>query len=262
MTGIVIDSLCKHFSRPDGQLIEVLKNVSLAIEKPELNAVVGTNGAGKTTLLKLVAGLMVPDSGTVTVNSKRPTAARVAYVWQDYRATLLPWLSVAENIAFPLRLRGETRRARREQAEQLLSEVPLGIKGSDRVFELSGGQQQLVSVMRGLVIQPDVLLLDEPFSALDQYARWNMAMLLQRLWLRHRIPTIFVSHDIDEALLLASRVLVLSKEKAAIGSTIDVTTHYPRSIQTLSTPEHEDRRRSVLDGLVKDGLVNAEEQVS
>ncbi|MEI6809506.1 MAG: ATP-binding cassette domain-containing protein, partial [bacterium] len=166
-TKVIIRDLCKSFGA-NGASKAVLAGLTLELRNGEFTTIVGPNGCGKTTLLNLIAGLIVPESGVCKVETTDGRQPQVGYVWQNYRASLLPWLSILENVAFPLRLRGQGRAEREQTALQLLERFMPGIDPRQPSYGMSGGQQQLVCLLRSATIQPDVLLLDEPFSALDQ----------------------------------------------------------------------------------------------
>lgn len=175
----------------------VLRSVDMAIGSGEFVALLGASGSGKTTLLRIIAGLEPPTSGTVAVDGTP------AVVFQEHR--LLPWKRVLENVA--LGVRGGDPRSR---AERMLEEV--GLSGRERAWprELSGGQSQRVALARALIREPDLLLLDEPFGSLDALTRMRMHSLVTRLWTRYRPAVLFVTHDVDEALVLSDRLVVLS----------------------------------------------------
>jgi sulfonate transport system ATP-binding protein len=186
----------RHLSKSFGQA-SVLQSIDLAIGSGEFIALLGASGSGKTTLLRIIAGLEPPTSGSVAVHGTP------AVVFQEHR--LLPWKRVLDNVA--LGVRGAESRSR---AERMLEEV--GLSGRERAWpkELSGGQAQRVALARALIREPDLLLLDEPFGSLDALTRMRMHSLVTRLWTRYRPAVLFVTHDVDEALVLADRLIVLS----------------------------------------------------
>ena len=189
----------------------VLDDLDLDLAPGEIVALLGRSGSGKSTLLRLLAGLDHPDAGTASVHG----VASVAF--QEPR--LFPWRRVADNVS--LGLRDGTRRERDERARALLDEVGLADKSDVWPVTLSGGQAQRASLARALVSEPDLLLLDEPFSALDALTRIEMHDLLLRVWSHHRASVLLVTHDVDEALLLADRVIVLDEGRVAFASTVD-----------------------------------------
>lgn len=191
-----------------------LDSVSFSIQRGEFTSIIGPSGCGKSTLLRLIAGLMEPTSGSLRVNGMRPEIARrlhlnIAFVFQD--PTLLPWRTVAENILLPLELNGTPRDVRRRRLEEALALI--GLNEDDvhkRPRKLSGGMRMRVSLARALVTQPDVLLLDEPFAALDDVLRQQLNEDLFRLWRQQHWTGIFVTHNVAEAVFLSQRVLVMS----------------------------------------------------
>ena len=241
---IIIDNVFKSF-RSNGTVKRVLNGISLEVRGGEFTTVVGPNASGKTTLLNLIAGQIPPDKGTLELRTDHGRPAEIGYVWQNYRASLLPWLDVFENIAFPLRLRGRDRTEREEAVTPLLDRFMPDVDPRKPCYELSGGQQQLLCLLRSTTIQPDVLLLDEPFSALDQQRSWNMALYVEQLWMEQRPPALFVSHDVDEAILLADKIILMN----ANGEIADILRNplpRPRSLETLTSPEHLKCRADVV----------------
>ena len=197
----------------------ILDGVSIDIAAGEFVVVVGASGSGKTSLLRLAAGFLQPDRGTVAIDGTPITApgAERAVVFQD--DALFPWLNVRDNVAFPLKLRGD--RARRAKADAQLAAVGLAGYGDRRLWELSGGQRQRVGLARALIIAPAFLLMDEPFAALDALTRAQMQQALLEVWSRTRQGVLFITHDIDEALLLATRIVVLGGRPATVADTVD-----------------------------------------
>src|SRR6266700_1782761 len=233
----------------------VLKDINLGIEKGEFVAIVGFSGAGKTTLINLIAGLLRPDSGTVTLNDLEITAPGPdrGIVFQNY--SLLPWLSVFENIylavdaVFPDLPVG----AKRQRTEHWARLVHLGDAMAKRPHELSGGMRQRVAVARGLAIDPKVLLLDEPFSALDALTRATLQDELARIWLERRKTVVMITNDVDEAILLADRIYPLTPGPGAtLGPEIPVAIPRPRSRRHLSLDaSYQEARRGITEFLLK-----------
>lgn len=199
----------------------ILGGVDLSLSSDELVVVVGPSGSGKTSLLRLAAGFQRASCGLVTLNGQAITApgAERAVVFQD--DALFPWLNARDNVAFPLRLLGGIPRAERiRRADAQLATVGLEGYGDRRLWQLSGGQRQRVGLARALVVQPAFLLMDEPFAALDALTRAQMQTVLLDVWSRHRQGVLFITHDIDEALLLATRLVVLTGRPARVGETL------------------------------------------
>jgi NitT/TauT family transport system ATP-binding protein len=193
--------------------VPVIDGLDLDIASGSFVALLGPSGCGKSTLLRLVAGLDPPDGGTVTLDGDA-RHARVAFVFQD--AHLLPWRNVLENAALPLELSGVDGAARRDEARRTLADVGLAEAMGKLPHELSGGMRMRVSLARALVTRPDLLLLDEPFAALDEMTRQRLDDQLRALWLRLGLTVIFVTHSVDEATYLADRAVVFSARPARI----------------------------------------------
>ncbi|NKI59241.1 ABC transporter ATP-binding protein [Labrenzia sp. PO1] len=221
--------------------VTALDGVTVTIAQHEFVAVLGPSGCGKSTLLRLTAGLMKPSKGTVSVFGKEVTMPRddVGIVFQ--KPTLLPWANVEDNVVFPVRHKyGRVTTEDREQARTIIETV--GLKGFEKRLpsELSGGMQQRVGIARALFLNPDILLMDEPFSALDALTRDAMGFELLRLWQASPKTVLFITHSIPEAALLADRILVLSERPGRIIADLQVPTARPRDESALRTPEMQD----------------------
>lgn len=210
--------------------VDALRDVSLEVDAGEFVAIVGRSGCGKSTLLRLVAGLLAPTAGQVSVDEVAVTKPRRDVSMMFQRPALLPWRSVLDNILLPAEMFGWRKPHYRDRALSLLEMV--GLTGfNDRLpHELSGGMQQRVALCRSLLAGPRVMLMDEPFSALDALTREELAVELQRIHMDHRATIVFVTHSIDEAVLLADRVMVLTPRPGRIRSIVDVTIPRPRSL--------------------------------
>jgi NitT/TauT family transport system ATP-binding protein len=232
--AVRIDGVVLSFPRRDGGRLPVLQDIDLAIEGGGVMALIGPNGSGKSTLLRVIAGLLVPDRGTVTVDGDRITAPdpRIGLVFQEPR--LLPWRSAADNITYPLELADWSTARRAERLEELAELVGLDSSvRANRPAELSGGQRQRVALARALALEPGVLLLDEPFSALDALSRERFDLELLRLWERAGSTIVLVTHNIAEATLVADRVVVLSPRPGRVVADLPVELPRPRSIADL-----------------------------
>ena len=213
-----------------------VRDVSLSVRRGELIALVGPSGCGKSTLLRMIAGLMLPTSGSLQVNAGSNGDSRTAFVFQD--SNLLPWRSVFDNIRLPLELRGESFEKQRAAVESSLKLI--GLKPSDsakRPNMLSGGMRMRVSLARALVTQPELLLLDEPFAALDDLLRQQLNEELLRIWTEQRWTGLFVTHNVAEAVFLSQRVLVMSKSPGTFIADIAVPFEHPRDPDLRSTAE-------------------------
>lgn len=224
---------------------QVLNGIDLKLNDNEFVTIVGASGCGKSTLLSIAAGLEEFDSGDVLVDGKSITGPGIdrGVVFQSY--TLLPWLTARQNIEFALKAAGTPARQCREIAQQHLELVKLGNSGDRWPAELSGGMKQRVAIARALSYRPKILLMDEPFGALDAMTRHQMQQLLIEIWETHRLTVMFVTHDIEEAVWLADRIVVMGQ--GVIDSTFAVPLPRPRHESMSRTPEFIDLQHQVLD---------------
>jgi NitT/TauT family transport system ATP-binding protein len=224
MTGV------SHTFESRGGTVEALRCIDLGLAEGEFVAVVGRSGCGKSTLLRLVSGLITPSSGEVVVDGTPVTRPRrdLAMVFQ--RPALFPWRTVLDNVLLPVEVFGWRRSGHRTRARELLELV--GLAGFERKLphELSGGMQQRVALCRSLLPQPRAMLMDEPFSALDALTREELSVQLQRIHMEHRTTILFVTHSIDEAILLADRVVVLTPRPGQVRKILDVEIPRPRTL--------------------------------
>lgn len=210
----------------DGKVV-ALQDISFDVWPGEFVSLVGPSGCGKTTLMRLINGLIAPDSGEVLVNGRAPVPnSDLAMVFQTAR--LLPWRTVAGNLEFVLALRGLSRRAQQERAMALLGAVGLRDFAGAYPHELSGGMQQRVGLARALAVEPAVLLMDEPLAALDAMTRETLRAEILRMWSRRRMAIVFVTHDIDEAIFMSQRIVLLKPRPGRIDTIIDVALPQPR----------------------------------
>lgn len=209
--------------------ITALDDVSFEVDNGEFVSVIGPSGCGKSTLLKLIAGFERPTGGMVAVSGEKITGpgADRAVVFQH--PALYPWLTVSDNVAFGLRLKGERRKNTAEQVDYFLERMGLLRFKKARPYELSGGMQQRVAIARALIIRPAIVLMDEPFGALDAQTRASMQDFLLELWQEINIAVIFITHDVGEAVLLSDRVVVLEAHPGRINDNVTVELPRPRS---------------------------------
>ncbi len=247
-----IEGVGVRFTSRKGQDVTALESISLDIADRELSVIVGPSGCGKSTLLRLVAGLMRPTSGRITLDGRPVTgpSAERGMVFQSY--TLFPWLTVRKNIEFGLDIRGVATAERRGIASSFIEQV--GLQGFEDAWpdQLSGGMRQRVALARALANDPEILLMDEPFGALDSQTRQLMQELLLGIWERSHKTVLFITHDIDEAILLADRLYVMTARPGRIKRALDVPLARPRSLDALTSPEFMALKREVL------GLMHAE----
>ncbi len=251
---IEMRQVSKQFISASGRIVDALSPIDLDVEAGSFVAIVGRSGCGKSTLLRMAAGLENPSSGRLSVNGQGGFKS-VRYVFQSYGQSLLPWLSVGRNIEFGLRhsynpqqtQKHREKRGSADPVERLLAEV--GLSGTAALYpsELSGGMQQRLAIARALASAPQILLLDEPFSAIDALSRASMQDLLLRIWQERRITIVFVTHDIEEALYLADRVIVMREGGRGIARDISVPIDRPRDqVATREASDFLRLRRDIL----------------
>lgn len=224
---VAVRGLSKSFAIK-GQPLSVLRDINLDIRAGESLAIVGPSGCGKTTLLRVLAGLEVPDSGEVLIDGAHVggVGRERAIIFQEPR--LLPWLNVLRNVAFGLEMRGLPRERAEAHARRYIRLVGLAEFEEAYPRQLSGGMAQRVGIARALTVQPEILLLDEPLGALDAMTKLTMQEELARIWREEQVTLILVTHDLEEAIFLADRVLVLPKEKGSLPRLIEVDLPRPR----------------------------------
>ncbi len=224
---IRLEHVGKDFTTESGKRIAVLDDINLDIKTGQLVTVVGATGTGKTTLLNLIASICKADQGRITLNKTLNICNEIAYVFQHY--TLLPWQNVLKNVAFGLQLRKIPIRQRNDDAMKLIDKV--GLAGFEKAYphELSGGMRQRAAIAQALAIKPKLLLMDEPFGSLDDTTRTELQRMLIDLHRQTQTTTIFVTHNIDEAIILADRIVVLAQRPAVIQQDITIDLPRPRN---------------------------------
>jgi len=208
----------------------------LDLPQGEFISIFGPNGCGKSTLINMISGLMPVDAGQVLFDGQTIQETRLSYVFQNYRDALFPWLRAIDNIHYPLKLMGLSRRERNQRVEQLLADFGVKIDLNSYPYMLSGGQQQTVSILRALVTNPEVLFLDEPFSALDYEMTLFMREQLQRMFMKTKTTTLLVSHDLEEAAQLANHVLLLTRRPTRVADFIEIDLPWPRNTESVIDP--------------------------
>jgi NitT/TauT family transport system ATP-binding protein len=225
----------------------LFRDFSLSIKRSEFVAIFGPNGCGKTTLLNIISGIEEEYSGARAQHPK----LRVSFVFQNYRESLFPWLTVKENIAFPLALLGVVREKQEKAVTDLCNKFSISLDLNAYPYTLSGGQQQLVAILRAVITNPNLLLMDEPFSALDYETTIFLLGKTQEIWKKTGVAIVFVSHEVDDAVLLAERIIVLSKEPTRVVQEVADDLAYPRTIESMDTEDFHATKKMVITAFVR-----------
>jgi len=257
---IEIRGVSKEFAK-GGRRVLALQEIDLTVAEREFVAILGPSGCGKSTLLNMVAGFELATQGLVKAAGAEivaPAPSR-GVVFQE--PALFPWLTVMDNVLFGPRVLGQSALEFRARAARIIEQI--GLSGFEASYpaELSGGMRQRVGIARVLIMEPKLLLMDEPFGALDAQTRTLMQELLLGLWERHHQTVLFVTHDIEEAILLADRVCVMTARPGRIKKSIDVRIPRPRSIELTTSPEFNALRREVLELIREESLRAAMERI-
>ena len=256
-----IDKVTKQFPRGN---VTALQEIELDIAPGEFVSLIGPSGCGKSTLLRVIGDLIEPSEGSVTVNGKSASAARTDHdygiVFQD--AVLFDWRTVSKNIAVPLELLGWDRERRRNRVDEMLELVELAGFGDHHPWQLSGGMQQRVSIARALAFEPALLLMDEPFGALDEMTRERLNLELLSIWHQLGSTVVFVTHSISEAVFLSTRVVVMSPRPGRIAGVVEIDLPAQRGVETREDPRYFELVTQVRELLRKRGehLLPEEEQ--
>ncbi|MFH8448276.1 ABC transporter ATP-binding protein [Streptomyces fungicidicus] len=245
-----------------GRRTEAVRDLTFTVEAGELVCLVGPSGCGKTTLLKCMSGLLAPTSGEVTLGGRKVDGPPpgMAFVFQEYGRSLFPWMRVGANVGLPLEQKGLTASRRRELVADALESVGLADAAGAYPWQLSGGMQQRVAIARALAYEPDVLLMDEPFAAVDAQTRADLEDLVRRLWQERSMTVLFVTHDIDEAVYLGERVIVLSTSPTVVQEQLKIDLPRERDqLTTRVTPRFAELRTHVYEQIqaAKRGAVAA-----
>jgi NitT/TauT family transport system ATP-binding protein len=225
--------------------IKILDGVSLRVSESEFLCILGPSGCGKTTLLRLCAGLLQPDSGTIAFNGRKviEPSGTIGMIFQQ--STLFPWLTVEQNVDFALRSKTSDLQYRRRECQRLLAQVELSPFATFFPKELSGGMKQRACLARAFALEPRILLLDEPFSALDAISRTHMRRILIQVWDQSKTTMLFVTHDVDEAIELSDRVALMSQRPSQIAAAYNNALPRPRVSEGIHEPGFEQARNEL-----------------
>ena len=240
----------KKVYKTDGGDIEAVRNLTFDLKAGELACLVGPSGSGKTTLLKCISGLMAPTSGEVLLNGQKVIGPpkRMAVVFQEYGRSLFPWMRVRENVELPLKNQGMAKAERDKLVDDALEAVGLSHVPKSYPWQLSGGMQQRVAIARAVAYQPEVLLMDEPFAAVDAQTRADLEDLIRTVWKKLGITILFVTHDIDESVYLGQRVIILSSSPTVIQEDLVIDLPDERDqLETRSAPRFTELRHHVYE---------------
>lgn len=250
---IEISGVTQEFEKKDGKFL-ALDTVNLNVEQNEFICVVGPSGCGKTTLLNIIAGLCKPTTGTVKVRGELVTGPGKGkgVVFQQY--ALYPWLTVEKNVEFGMRMKGVPKAERAEIAKKYIDLVGLSKFAKAYPKELSGGMKQRVAIARAYATAPEVMLMDEPFGALDAQTRAQLQENLLKTWERERKTCFFITHDVEEAVLLATKIIIMSAGPGHITEIVPVTLPYPRTQQTKLTSEFNELKNQIWNKVYREYL--------
>ncbi|WP_084637220.1 ABC transporter ATP-binding protein [Neomicrococcus aestuarii] len=240
----------KKVYHTDGGDIEAVRNLTFDLGRNELVCLVGPSGSGKTTLLKCIAGLLAPTDGEVVLDGKKITAPpkKMAVVFQEYGRSLFPWLRVADNVELPLKNAGVPKAERTRLVNEALEAVGLAHVPKSYPWQLSGGMQQRVAIARAVAYQPEVLLMDEPFAAVDAQTRADLEDLVRRIWKQLGMTVLFVTHDIDESVYLGQRVIILSSSPTVVPEDLVIDLPADRDqLETRADPRFTQLRHHVYE---------------
>lgn len=236
-----LDNVSKSFAKIENdEVTHALNEVNLTLHSGEFVSLVGSSGCGKSTILRLIAGLIVPTTGTVSVDGKPVTKPSPERGMVFQKPTLFPWLTVEKNIAFSLRMQGKLK-GNEDRVHRMLDVIGLDAFKDDYPDQLSGGMAQRVALVRSLINEPDILLLDEPLGALDAFTRMNMQDEILKIWYEKKQLAIMVTHDVDEAIYMGTRVLVMDANPGRIVEDIHIDQTYPRDRSSASFVEYRNR---------------------
>jgi len=242
--AVAVNNLRKSFNHT-----EVFTDFSLETEKGKITAIFGPNGAGKSTLLNILSGITSKDGGDYHIENFNHF--QFSYIFQNYRESLLPWRTNFENVALPFEIQGKSTCEIKERVEKIQKLFEFNIDWDRYPYELSGGQQQIVAFMRALITDPKILFIDEPFSALDYENNLRLRDHLQKYYLAYKPTILLITHNIEEAVHLADKIVVLSKTPTQVLEIIENPLAYPRTVQSLKTEQFHQIKDKVLTAFQK-----------
>ena len=250
---LTVHNISKSFPGKGGD-VNVLDDLSFSINERDFVSIIGPSGCGKTTIFNIIAGLLEPDAGTITFRGEEIESlrGRVGYMMQ--KDLLFPWRTVLGNVLLGLETRGVDRHEAEAKAREYLKQF--GLAGFENAYPktLSGGMRQRVAIARALVYKPSLLLMDEPFGALDAQTRGMMQELLLKVWEDHKVTVLFVTHDVEEAIFLADRVIVLASRPGRLKRELDIDLQRPRTYDIVTSPEFSVLKRQVLADIREETL--------
>jgi NitT/TauT family transport system ATP-binding protein len=227
--------------------VQVLDNISFTANRGEFVTIVGPNGCGKSTFFYTLTGLEDMDYGEILIDNRQVERAKIGYVFQNYKESLYPWRTCLGNLMVPLEVGRVPRLERKKRVREFLMLVDMNIREHAYPYELSGGQQQMLAILRALIYDPDILLLDEPFSSLDFQTTLYMHDKIMEVWEKTGATILFISHDIEEAVYLADKVVVLSKRPARVVEVIETNLPRPRTFEITESEQFYDVRNRIME---------------
>jgi NitT/TauT family transport system ATP-binding protein len=258
---LYVRGVSKHYdTAPDPRMgsggLRVLDNISFTAKKGEFVTIVGPNGCGKSTFFRMLADLEDMDYGKILIGGKTVKEAKIGYVFQNYRESLYPWRTCLGNLMVAMELDGVPRRERRKKVDEFLWRLDMSVREDAYPYELSGGQQQMLGILRALVYEPDILLLDEPFSSLDFQTTLYMHDKIMEVWEKTGVTVLFISHNIHEAVYLADKVVVFSKRPARVVEVIETNLPRPRDYKVTESDQFFEVRNRVME-LFRDEIMDS-----
>ncbi len=248
MAYLEIENISKYFPKTENknEKNEVLDKFNLSVKENEFVCLFGPNGCGKTTLFKLIVGLLKPDAGEIKISESSPSTVNTSFIFQNYEETLLPWRNCLDNVSYPLETNGLSKKQARKIAHDHLIKLCSDFPQRKFPYQLSGGQKQMLAIYRALVIIPKLFLLDEPFNALDYTTRKSTEQKFLEIWERNRITTLFITHDVEEAIYLSDRVIVLSASPIKIIKELIINIDRPRTSDVLNSTIFFEKRKEII----------------